>query len=385
LMTFFLAFSASLLGVSGFESSANFVEEQQPGVFRKTLRNMLIGVAIFNPLISYVILNLATITQINEVKDYILAEVAFNIGGLPLMGLIATDALLVLSGAVLTGYVGVSGLIKRMALDECLPSFLLRENKKGSYPVILLTFFTLCSSILVVTRGNLLSLAGVYTISFLGVMTMFAIGNLILRKNRPLLKRKYKAPIIFVFLAALATFAGVIGNLSLDRANGLYFLIYFIPALAGVMMVIFRADVFRTLMQLSGFYRPLHQFWLRLYERSLNPRYYLFLHKSSQLFEFLTYIKENEAGKYVRVIHCVEGGPDEHATFREVIPALYKAGVYPDFNIDLDFIDEPFSPESIDRYAKRHRIEKNRIFIGAIKHHHSFDYEELGGVRIISS
>lgn len=38
---FYLGFSACLLGVSGFESSANFVEEQKKGVFRKTLRNML--------------------------------------------------------------------------------------------------------------------------------------------------------------------------------------------------------------------------------------------------------------------------------------------------------------------------------------------------------
>jgi hypothetical protein len=33
----FLGFSAAMLGISGFESSANFVEEQQPGVFPKTL------------------------------------------------------------------------------------------------------------------------------------------------------------------------------------------------------------------------------------------------------------------------------------------------------------------------------------------------------------
>ena len=47
-----LGFSAALLGISGFESSANFVEEQDVGIFRKTLRNMLIAVAIFNPLTS---------------------------------------------------------------------------------------------------------------------------------------------------------------------------------------------------------------------------------------------------------------------------------------------------------------------------------------------
>ncbi len=40
IMALFFGFSAAMLGISGFESSANFVEEQQPGVFPKTLRNM---------------------------------------------------------------------------------------------------------------------------------------------------------------------------------------------------------------------------------------------------------------------------------------------------------------------------------------------------------
>lgn len=34
----FFGFAAAMLGISGFESSANFVEEQKPGVFPKTLR-----------------------------------------------------------------------------------------------------------------------------------------------------------------------------------------------------------------------------------------------------------------------------------------------------------------------------------------------------------
>jgi Pyruvate/2-oxoacid:ferredoxin oxidoreductase gamma subunit len=42
----FLGFAASMLGVSGFESLANFVEEQQKGVFPKTLRNMWAIVSI---------------------------------------------------------------------------------------------------------------------------------------------------------------------------------------------------------------------------------------------------------------------------------------------------------------------------------------------------
>jgi glycerophosphoryl diester phosphodiesterase len=46
------------LGVSGFESSANFIEEQKPGVFPKTLHNMWLAVMVFNPLISLLSLGL---------------------------------------------------------------------------------------------------------------------------------------------------------------------------------------------------------------------------------------------------------------------------------------------------------------------------------------
>jgi amino acid transporter len=37
-MALYFGFSSALLGVTGFETSANFVEEQQVGVFSKTLR-----------------------------------------------------------------------------------------------------------------------------------------------------------------------------------------------------------------------------------------------------------------------------------------------------------------------------------------------------------
>ena len=41
-----------MLGISGFESSSNFVEEQKEGVFPKTLRNMWLAVSFFNPMMA---------------------------------------------------------------------------------------------------------------------------------------------------------------------------------------------------------------------------------------------------------------------------------------------------------------------------------------------
>ena len=70
----FLGFAAAMLGISGFESSANFIEEQQEGVFPKTLRNMWVAVAIFNPLISFLSLGLLDLDYIQGVPRDLLAD-----------------------------------------------------------------------------------------------------------------------------------------------------------------------------------------------------------------------------------------------------------------------------------------------------------------------
>ncbi|KAG9411701.1 hypothetical protein AC1031_017340 [Aphanomyces cochlioides] len=44
----FFGFGAAMLCVTGFETSSNFVEEQQPGVFRKTMRNTRSISSFFN-------------------------------------------------------------------------------------------------------------------------------------------------------------------------------------------------------------------------------------------------------------------------------------------------------------------------------------------------
>jgi amino acid transporter len=97
---------------------------------------------------------------------------------------------LVLSGAVLTSYVGVTGLVRRMSLDRVLPQWLLSENAwRGTNHWIILSFFALCTSILLVTGGRIDTLAGVYTLSFLSVMALFAVGNLLLKRTRSRLPR----------------------------------------------------------------------------------------------------------------------------------------------------------------------------------------------------
>ncbi|HPG28410.1 MAG TPA: APC family permease, partial [Myxococcota bacterium] len=190
----FFGFAAAMLGISGFESSANFIEEQEEGVFPKTLRNMWIAVAIFNPAISLLSLGLLPLARIQEVPPDLLAQMGEEAIGPWLATLVSVDAVLVLSGAVLTSFVGVTGLVRRMALDRCLPAFLLQENRwRGTPHWILIGFFGLCVSILTVTAGQIEALAGVYTLAFLSVMALFAIGNMLLKTRRAQLPRSERA------------------------------------------------------------------------------------------------------------------------------------------------------------------------------------------------
>ena len=382
----YLAFSASLLGVSGFESSANFVEEQAPGVFRKTLRNMLIGVAFFNPLIALVVLNSLPFEAIASAKDFLLADSARSIGGTPLQYLVAIDAFLVLSGAVLTAFVGVGGLLYRMASDGCLPNFLTKVNKKGSYPRIVLTFFILCSSILLLTKGDLLSLAGVYTISFLGVMFLFAIGNLILKENRTELKRTYHAPVIFVLIAAIATLSGIVGNILIDIRNLQFFLYYFVPAVILVCIMVYEDNIARFFLRITERIPLVHKYILTHFEDMTEGKYVVFIHHINRIYHILEYISKNETGRNIILVHCA--GPDEShmESFGEIqnaLPILQKAGVFPHFNLKLIYKNEHFGPEMVSKIARELKVRKNRILIGSIHHDHPYDYNQLGGVRII--
>jgi amino acid transporter len=383
----YLGFAASLLGVSGFESSANFVEEQERGVFRKTLRNMLIGVAFFNPLIALVVLNSMPFAAIESAKDFLLSDAAFAVGGQLFRYIVVIDAFFVLAGAVLTAYVGVSGLIHRMASDSCLPYFLTTQNKKGSFPKIILSFFLLCSSILLITRGDLLSLAGVYTIAFLGVMTMFGLGNLILKQTRTELKRTYNAPIIAVIVACLATLFGIFGNIRINPNNLTFFEIYFVPSFLLVLLMVYQDYVMRFLLRITKNIPFIHTFIMANFQDLIQGEFVVFINHIDRLYNILDYINKNETGWNIILIHCrnwdMKSDKERYNELIAAIPPLQKAGVFPHLNITTEYEDEPFGPQAIDNVAKRLKVHKNRIMIGSIHHFHDFDYDELGGVRII--
>ena len=383
-----LGFSAALLGISGFESSANFVEEQDVGVFRKTLRNMLIAVAIFNPLVSILSLNLLPLAEIVGHKDYLLSEMAHLMAGQTFKVIIVLDATLVLSGAVLTSYVGVTGLVHRMALDQVLPQFFLKKSRRNTSHRIIITFFLLCSSILLVTKGSLLSLAGVYTISFLGVMTLFGIGNILLKTRRKELKRTYHAGWVTIIIAILATSVGMVGNVIIDHYNLLYFMQYFIPTVLLVVLMYMRIPIYRTILQLLNNVMVKFLVWRTIVIDRITAlteqRVVLFARGGDlrRLHVAFNYIVNNESSRSVVIFHLYPNpGQSDEEEIKHSLEALEE--IFPMLRVKFVAREGKFGPEIIEAVSKEFGVPTNNVFIGAPEEKHAFSIRDLGGVRVI--
>ncbi len=384
----FFGVSAAMLGVSGFESSANFVEQQEPGVFRLTLRNMWLAVTIFNPLIALMALGLMPVAEITLYQDDLLSQTGLLVGGRFFHNIIVVDAFLVLSGAVLTSYVGITGLVYRMTLDQCFPPFFLKRNRRGTHHRIILSFMILCISILYLTQGKLLSLAGVYTISFLGVMTLFGIGNILLKVNRPELKRTYRASWITVMLGALATTLGIIGNVIIDYRFLLYFSLYFIPAVLLVGLMYARIPLYKAMLLLiNEAFERLFLWRSTVIDKITditNIRMVLFVRGGSliRLAKAFDYIAQNESSQKITVVHLYtvlkEEEVDEIKTSLKIIEELH-----PDLKIDFLSREGQFGPKTVDEISKELQVPHNNIFVGAPEEKHRFSVEDLGGVRVI--
>tara|TARA_R110002050_G_scaffold255741_2_gene394544 strand:+ start:29940 stop:31670 length:1731 start_codon:yes stop_codon:yes gene_type:complete len=387
----FLGFSAAMLGISGFESSANYVEEQKAGVFPKTLRNMWVVVTVFNPLIAFLALAIIPLNVIESNQDALLSHMADVSGGNWLSILVGIDAALVLSGAVLTSFVGVGGLMERMALDRILPKFLLKKNKSGSSYLIYTLFFILCVSILLATKGNLAKLAGVYTIAFLSVMVLFGLGNMMLKINRDKLPRPERSSWVGLIIAILAVITAMAGNIILNPSYLGIFTEYLIPTLLVVFFMLYRTYIFRGFLDILSFVFPDkgHLFkTLNVQTKKLlaaiNKQQFVFFTNHDDvatLNKVMLYIKNNEPTRILKIVAVVNEGHIMAPKLKEDIEVLDRA--YPD--IHIQFVEEVgvFGPAKIKELSKRWGIPTNFMFIGSPGDKFPYKIQELGDVRLI--
>lgn len=387
----FFGFSAAMLGISGFESSANFVEEQQPGVFRKTLRNMWVAVTVINPLMALVAIVVLSNAEVISHQEALLSHIGLNTGGSWLATVISIDAVLVLSGAVLTSYVGVGGLIKRMALDRILPQFTLKVNKRGSVYRILIIFFVLCISVLFVTKGELTALAGVYTISFLAVMVYFGIGNFLLKMKRANLPRPVYASPFVVAIAVIAVVIALYGNIKLHPEYLVVFLQYFVPCLIIIFLLLNRKELLKMILVIvDSFFDSLTSLahvskvhLTRVMNRLSNQQFVYFSKASSiaELNKVMIYVQENENTSRLKIVTVLKEGETISDEFLKDLDVLNRA--YPETKIEFVQLQGKFNPELIKTLSLKWNIPINFMFIASPGDKFPFKVSELGGVRLI--
>ena len=385
-----LGFSAAMLGISGFESSANFVEEQEQGVFRKTLRNMWAIVSFFNPILALLLICIIPLAEVGEHKESLLAYLGQTTGGTWLAYLISIDAVLVLCGAVLTSFVGVSGLLNRMTLDRILPNYFLKQNKRGSNYRIIISFLILCVSVLFVTQGDLLSLAGVYTFSFLAVMALFGFGNLLLKFKRKKLPRPEKARGISVVIAVTFVIIAFFGNIHMHTETFYTFIQYLVPAFLFSVIMLNRTILIHFLIEaLEYFYQPVRKLvvlsnrYLFRMNQKITSQEFVFFTKGDDvaiLNKVMQYVQNNETTRNLKIVN-VKKDHESNEALKVDLEVLDRA--YPDLHIQFIEIDGVFGPDLISELSEKWNIPKNFMFIGSPGNRFSYRVSELGGVRLI--
>lgn len=324
-------------------------------------------------------------------QEALLSYLGKSTGGTWLSTLIAVDATLVLSGAVLTSFVGVNGLMKRMTLDRVLPQVLLKSSNRGSAPLILVFFYLLCISILLITMGKIGPLAGVYSISFLLVMVYFGYGNFLLKIKRSRLPRPETASSFTVAIAIVAVITAIYGNIKLHPDYLVVFLQYFIPAVVIIQILLKRKTILQYLLvvieslvdSIKQYAMQKHSKIEKIIFRLTNQQFVYFSKEDdiSILNKVMIYVTENEITKRIKIVHVKSEGHVVSADFLNDLKVLDRT--YPQIKIEFIEVEGTFGPELINMLSRQWRIPVNFMFISSPGDKFPYEVAELGGVRVI--
>jgi len=394
----FKGYGASMLGITGFETSANYVEEQAPGVFPLTLRNMWICVAFFNPVISFLstgILPVSVITDPTQSSAILslmgdAAAGATEIGQQTWLGMwVSIDAVLVLSGAVLTAYVGVTGLIRRLALDRIAPQTLLQENPlRHTNHYIIIGFFLLCSSLFAVANGQIDTLSGVYTSAFLCVMGLFALANMMLKYKRSRLPREAYAAWPIVIIAFFGVVAAFVANALVAPFVLLYFLVYFIATMLLFLLMFWRVRLLKILLYFCKILvrsAAVHTAIAKQIQKLSSSKVIFFTRDDNLavLNKAMLYVRGNEQTNWVLMVHVYQeeeaGAPsklEEHCRLLEQL--------WPKYRVDYIAVKGQFGPALIDQLSEKLGVPKNFMFITTPSSKFAHKLADLGGVRLVT-
>ncbi|RLN14682.1 hypothetical protein BBO99_00007536 [Phytophthora kernoviae] len=388
----FFGFGASMLGITGFESSSNYVEEQAPGVFRKTLRNMWALVTIFNIGLGAAILAVLPLADMYANSSALLAKVGEVAVGHWFEVWVCIDAFVVLSGAVLTSYVGICGLVRRLSTDRVLPAFLAKTNKaRGTNHYIIGIYFLLSSSLVLILNADAATVNGVYTYAFLGLMALFSCACMLLKGKRSEIPRDAYAPWVVVILGFLLVVVAIFANLLGDPSVLMYFALYFIVVELVMFVMLERVTILRCALAFlkkvaPSRYGKAAAIGLATHRSgevehtgargghtiarviaSIQSAPIIFFCKTPDLTilnKAIIYVRRNEQTQTLRIVHVFadeEEGDPVYAAFREMA-ALFDS-MYPKIRVDFVSVQGEFGPAMIEWLSRKMGVPRNMMFI----------------------
>ena len=188
-----MAFAAAFLGITGFESAAQIIEEiEEPRwlAIRKIYLTIILLVSFTGPLSSMLCIVLLSDADIEKYKSAFLSGLAAHEGGSWLLHLLVANACLTLFAAVNTAFAGATGLMTTMGKQGNLPAIVTTQWRDRvaflrGYPWVALPFAGLCLVMLAAFPGSVDHLGEVYGMAFLGVMVCYCAGVVLLRLHQP--------------------------------------------------------------------------------------------------------------------------------------------------------------------------------------------------------
>ena len=351
-------FAAAFLGITGFESAAQIVEELEPPILktvRRLYKTVIILVSVTAPVISILCLTILTRDQVDEHNKYLLSEFAFTLGGNTLRWVIVIDAVLTLFAAVNTAFVGFIGLSTTMAKQGNLPTVLIYRIAHKfpaiqGYPFIALSFAVVAMFMSAYVAGEIEVAAKVYEIAFLGVMVSFCLG-VILMRNKPIRQntpQKYlshwtiNSRRITIPLAPL--FSGLVLGVAtltlLDHADDNVLLLLTV-LFSGVLLlkVYFRWGVLENRLETRSDLRLGIGHFATMRDLPEDLQKYILCTGGTgarQLInQALRHILREEKGSFELVIFHAEDGRDPEGFFSELLQRVVSQQVAPIYNKDF--------------------------------------------------
>ncbi|KAL5478554.1 hypothetical protein ACEPAI_2738 [Sanghuangporus weigelae] len=361
-----------MLGMTGFECSPDYVAVVRPGAFPKVLRNIHYPTVMLYALLMLVVLANIPLDVVENAPN-VLSVLAERVGGRWMRIWVVVDASIVLSAGVLTGILSACALLEKLARDRVVPTKVLYQLPKTNAQAIAIASFTvLCGILYVSASANLTIISKMFAMTWLSVMTLFPISDLLLKFNRGRIPRSRRASLLVVFAALLVGITAFAGNIAIDPTTVGYFSAYAIAICSLFFITNNKARLVEWIYWIYDQSPIMHEWrWARRFSdglvkilRRLRRRSICIFAKSDEihhLFRMITYVSKNEETSCIKLVHFYQKVGEIPSEIEANAKLLDEA--FPEITVDLIFVQAQFTPSSITALSHKLNIPRALMFM----------------------